>query len=107
MALVEHLHHAQVHLATLEAIAEQCVEVEIHIGHGREQCLLDEGRDRVVRLAQSARMVSIGRHPLESIEQGLLQGLDVLVLAAGAGRGDTGGFAVGLFALVAIHERAR
>ena len=85
MTLVEHLHHAQVHLAALQAVPKQGLHVEVDVGHGREQGLFDEGRDLLVVLAETPGVGGIGGHALEAVEQGLLQRFDIFVLAADPG----------------------
>jgi hypothetical protein len=102
--LVEHLHDAEVHLAALQDEAQRGLEVEVDVGHRREERLLHEGVDRGIGAAQAAGMAGVGAHALEAVEQDLLEALDVLVLAADAvagGRDLATGAVEGLFTLIA------
>ena len=103
VALVEHLHHAQVLLAELQRDFEQAAQVEVDVGHGGEQGVFDEGADRFVGLAQPAGVAGVGGHALQAVEDQLLDGLDVLVLAAHAGADGTADTVGRLLALVAEH----
>ena len=105
VALVEHLHHPEVLLAALQDHFQERAEVEVHVGHGGEQGLFGEGVDRLVDDAEPPGVMGVGRHALQTVEQRLLQRLDVLVLAAHAGAGGAPGAPSGLFALVTKHER--
>jgi hypothetical protein len=103
MRVVEQFHRPQVHPAALEHELEQALDVEIDVGHGGEQRLLDERIHLLVHRTQSARVVLVGGHPpLEAVKQDLLEGLHVGVLPAhpllGAGHAT-----VGLLALVTEH----
>ena len=101
---VEQLHDPQVLPAQLQRDSQQALEVEVHIRHRREQCLLDERADRLVRLAQPPRMAGVRRHALQSVEDQLLHRLNVLVLAAHSGTDHTTRPLRRLLTLVAEHR---
>ena len=102
MAVVEELHRAKVHPAALKYHGEKAVQVEVDVGDGGEERLLDERLDLGVGLAEAASVVLVGRQPLQPVEQDFLEALDVGILAADTDIG-AGGAAKGLFALVAEH----
>ena len=64
----------------------------------------DERADLLVRLAEASGVMCIGTHPLHSVEQQLLERLDVLILAADSRAFLASGSFVGLFALIAEHS---
>ena len=82
MGLVQHLHDPQVLLAAFQHQLQQAGHVEVDVGHGGEQGLLGEGVHRLVHPAEPAGVVGVGRHALQAVQKGLLQGLHILVLAA-------------------------
>ena len=69
MALVEHLHDAEVLPAAFEDQFEVGAHVEVDVGHGGEQGLLDEGVNLFVHLAQTAGVVGVRAHALEAVKQ--------------------------------------
>jgi hypothetical protein len=104
VTLLEQLHDAEVLHADLEGDADRGLEVEVHVRHRREERILDERAHALVRLAQPARVVRVGGHPLQPVEDQLLDGLQVLVLAADARRLGASGALAGLLALIAEHR---
>ena len=104
MPVVEQLHDAQVLPAAFQHHLQQRLEVEIHVRHRGKQRFFDERTDCFVGLAQPPRMIGVGRHAFQTIQQHLLQRLHVVVLAAYAGAHDTSAAVGCLFTLIAEHE---
>ncbi len=76
---VEQLHGAQVGLAATHGHVDPGVEVQI-VAQGARQPLVDEGGHGAIVLAKNIRMVGVGGHALDAVDDGLLEGLGVQVL---------------------------
>ena len=79
--VVQQLHRPQVHPPALEHHLEQGVHVEVDVGHGGEQRLLDESVHFGVGLAEPARVVLVGGHALQPVQQDFLKRFHVRVFA--------------------------
>jgi hypothetical protein len=82
VGLIQHFHYAQVFAAAFEDHLEQRRYVEVDIRHSGEQGLFDECVDRLVHRTQPPRMMCVGGHAFQTIQQDLLQRLHVGILAA-------------------------
>ena len=78
VAGVEQLHRPQVDLAGLQRDGDAVGDRQ-PLRHQRDQRVVDEAGDGVVLLAEDPGVVRVGGDALEAVEQGLLQGADVLV----------------------------
>ena len=59
--------HPKVVAAALQHIFEIGAQIEVHVGHGREQRLFDERADGLVAFAESPGMVGVSRHSLQTV----------------------------------------
>ena len=74
---IEQLHTAQVHLAHLERQRQQHVGVGLVVGQ-RGQAFMQEGRHRVVAIAQRRCMIGVGRQPAQTEQHQRLERTRVL-----------------------------
>jgi hypothetical protein len=72
VARIEQFHDAEVLGADLHRDLQQAAEIEVDVGHCREERLLDERADGLVGLAEPAGVVCIGGHAFQSVQDDLL-----------------------------------
>jgi hypothetical protein len=102
MGFIQHLHDAQILLATLQHQLKEARDIEVDVGDGGEERLFREGIHRFVDLAQAAGVVRVRGHALKPVEQGFLQALNIRILAADAD-GIAAKASLRLFTLIAEH----
>ena len=102
VSLIQQFHDPQVLTTALQHHFEQRRDIEVDIRHRGEKPLFNKRADVLIRLAEAACMIGVGCHPLQSIEQDLLQRLHVSVFAANTNIGAAGSV-LSLFTLVAEH----